>query len=43
MKLQVAWMRPITLRDRTRQNLIYMVDLDRLPDDASGIYVLGRR
>lgn len=43
MKLQVEWMRPITLRDGTRQNLIYTVDLNRLPENVAGIYVLGRR
>ena len=42
MRLQVEWMRPILLKDGTRQNLIYTVDLNRLPD-AAGIYVLGRR
>lgn len=43
MKLQVEWMRPIMLRDGTHQNLIYTVNLDRLPDNTAGIYVLGRR
>lgn len=42
MKLSVEWMRPIVLKDGTRQNLIYTVDPNRLPDFA-GIYVLGRR
>lgn len=42
MKLQIQWARPVTLRDATRENLIYKADLDRLPD-APGIYVFGRR
>lgn len=42
MKLYVEWSRPVSLKDATRQNLIYKLDLDRLPN-APGIYVLGRR
>lgn len=42
MRLSVEWMRPIVLKDGTRQNLIYTADPNRLPDVA-GIYVLGRR
>jgi len=42
MKLRVEWMRPIPLRDATRQNLIYWADLAKLPKVA-GVYVLGRR
>jgi hypothetical protein len=42
MKLQVEWGRPIQLRDGTRQNLIYVMDLTKLPQVA-GVYVLGRR
>lgn len=42
MKLSVEWTRPIPLKDATRQNLIYSVELDRLPS-VSGVYVFGRR
>jgi len=42
MRLYVEWSRPVPLKDATRQNLIYSVDLDRLPS-APGVYVLGRR
>jgi len=42
MKLHVEWMRPISLKDATAQNLIYSMDLNKLPE-AAGIYVLGRR
>lgn len=42
MKLQVDWGRPVPFRDGTRQNLIYTVDLQKLPQ-AAGLYVLARR
>ena len=42
MKLNVEWARPVQLKDGTRQNLIYVVDANRLPP-ASGIYILARR
>lgn len=42
MKLHVEWSRPIPLKDARRQNLIYSVDLSRLPR-APGVYVFGRR
>lgn len=42
MKLQVEWGRPVALRDGTRQNLIYIVDLQKLPQ-APGLYVFARR
>jgi hypothetical protein len=42
MRLSVEWMRPILLKDGTRDNLIYAVDPNKLPEFA-GIYVLGRR
>jgi len=41
MKLQVDWIRPIPLRDATPQNMIYSVELERLPITA-GVYVFGR-
>lgn len=40
MKLHIEWMRPIVLKDD--ENLIYRVDLDKLPNVA-GFYVFGRR
>lgn len=40
MKLHIEWMRPIVLKDD--ENLIYGVDLDKLPNVA-GFYVFGRR
>jgi len=42
VKLFVEWGRPVRLRDGTRQNLIYVVDLQKLPQ-VPGVYVLGRR
>lgn len=42
MKLHVEWVRPISLRDATRQNLIYSTDLSKIPT-SSGVYVFGRR
>jgi len=42
MKLNVEWGPPIQLKDGTKQNLIYVVDVNKLPT-ASGIYILGRR
>ena len=42
MKLHLDWARPILLSDGARQNLIYVVNTEKLPDVA-GIYVFGRR
>lgn len=42
MELFIEWERPSTLRDASEQNMIYDLDLDRLPSDA-GIYIFGRR
>lgn len=42
MKLHVAWEKPVPLKDASKQNLIYVVDPDRLPNLA-GIYVFGRK
>lgn len=42
MRLQVRWSRPVNLRDGTKENLIYTVELAKLPQ-AAGVYVLGRR
>lgn len=42
MKLHLEWSRPIPLKDATRQNLIYNLELDRV-SSGSGVYVFGRR
>ncbi len=42
MRISVEWGRPVPLRDGSRQNLIYMADLEKLPR-APGVYILGRR
>jgi hypothetical protein len=42
MNLNVDWSRPVVLRDATKQNMIYSVNLDRLPGSA-GVYIFGRR
>jgi hypothetical protein len=42
MKLHMHWYRPLALRDGAKQNLIYTIDLKKLPKVA-GLYVLGRR
>ena len=42
MKLHLEWTRPIPLRDAATPNMIYSVDLSKLPK-AAGVYVLGRQ
>ncbi len=42
MKLVVDWSRPVMMKLSLPGDLVYRVDLSRLPDDA-GIYVFGRR
>jgi len=42
MQIQLEWNRPLLLKDGRSQNLIYCVDLNKLPHEA-GIYILGRR
>ncbi len=42
MKLRVEWSRPLNLRDGSKDNLIYALDLTKLPQ-SSGVYVFGRR
>lgn len=42
MKLQLEWKRPVPLIDGSDQNLIYVVDPERLPN-VPGVYVFGRR
>src|SRR5437879_5866773 len=42
MKLSVEWARPIQLKDATRDNMIYGLDLAKVTT-AGGVYVFGRR
>lgn len=42
MKLRLEWLRPLTLADASKQNLIYWFDFAKLPERA-GVYVFGRR
>ena len=42
MKLHIDWNRPVKLRDGTKQNLIYVLDLPKLVK-VPGIYIFGRR
>lgn len=42
MVIHVEWARPIQLKDASDQNLIYGLELDRLPITA-GVYIFGRR
>jgi hypothetical protein len=42
MKLSVEWIRLLPLRDGSSQNLIYVVDLNKVPDVA-GVYVFCRQ
>jgi hypothetical protein len=42
MLLRLEWMRPLTLADATKQNMIYSFDFKKLPNKA-GVYVFGRK
>jgi hypothetical protein len=42
LELHVEWTRPILLKDGSPENLIYTLDLQKLPS-SPGIYVLGRQ
>ncbi len=42
MKLHVEWGRPIQLKDASKDNMIYGLDLGRVSAGA-GIYIFGRR
>ena len=42
MVIKVEWSRPIQLKDASDENLIYGLDLSRLPATA-GVYIFGRR
>lgn len=42
MQLHIEWQRLIPLKDATKQNLIYLVDLTKVPQTI-GVYIFGRR
>ena len=42
MKMELEWLRPISLDDGSDQNLLYTCDPDGIPAVA-GLYVFGRR
>jgi hypothetical protein len=42
MKLHVEWGRPLLLKDATKDNMIYGLDLSKVPRGA-GVYIFGRR
>lgn len=42
MKLHIEWTKPVTLKDASRENLIYKADIEKLPS-VPGIYMFGRR
>lgn len=42
MDIHVEWSRPIALKDASRDNMIYGLDLTRITDH-SGVYIFGRR
>jgi len=42
MILHMNWSRPIQLKDASKDNMIYTVDLSKVPDRA-GVYIFGRR
>jgi hypothetical protein len=42
MHLHVEWGRPIRLKDASKDNMIYGVDLGKVTDEA-GVYIFGRR
>ncbi len=42
MKIHVEWSRPVPLRDASKDNMIYRLDLTRLTTSC-GVYVFGRR
>jgi hypothetical protein len=42
MRIQIQWLHPLQLRDATKDNMIYSLDLSKVPKEA-GVYVFGRR
>jgi hypothetical protein len=42
MKLHIEWAKPVLLKDASRENMVYGVDLKRVPSSA-GVYLFGRR
>ena len=42
MKLYVEWSRPIQLKDASKENMIYGIDLSKV-NAGTGVYIFGRR
>ena len=42
MKLHVEWSRPIQLKDASKENMIYGIDLNKV-NAGTGVYIFGRR
>lgn len=42
MKLHVQWDRPVQLKDASKDDMIYSLDLERIAKKA-GVYIFGRR
>ena len=42
MKLYVEWSRPIQLKDASKENVIYGIDLSKV-NAGTGVYIFGRR
>ena len=42
MKLYVEWSRPIQLKDASKENMIYGIDLSKV-SAGTGVYIFGRR
>jgi len=42
MKLYIEWSRPVRLKDASKDNMFYEVDLNRVRA-AAGVYIFGRR
>jgi len=42
VKLHIEWIKPVVLRDARKENLIYKIDIEKMPP-VPGIYIFGRR
>lgn len=42
MKIHIEWHRPIILKDATKDNMIYNLNVSKVPKTA-GVYIFGRR
>lgn len=42
MEINIEWGKPIVLKDASNENMIYGLDLSRVPTGA-GVYIFGRR